>query len=86
VSTLDDLRRKGTSIYEVHLDGPVPALGGVDGVVETAPLDGGVRVTVSGPPTALLAELARHPVTTLRSRDPNLEEVFLSYYGGSDQS
>jgi ABC-2 type transport system ATP-binding protein len=84
VATLDQLRRRGASVYEVRLDGPVPALDGIPGVVETAPLDGGVRVTVTGPPAPLLAELARHPVTTLRSRDPDLEEVFLSYYG-SDQ-
>jgi ABC-2 type transport system ATP-binding protein len=81
VATLDQLRRRGASVYEVRLDGPVPSLDGIPGVVETAPLDGGVRVTVTGPPAPLLAELARHPLTTLRSRDPDLEEVFLSYYG-----
>jgi ABC-2 type transport system ATP-binding protein len=80
VATLDDLRRKGASVYEVRLDGPVPDLSGVDGVVECAPADGGLRVTVQGPPTALLGELARHGVTSLRSRDPDLEEVFLGYY------
>jgi ABC-2 type transport system ATP-binding protein len=84
VATLDELRHKGASVYEVHVDGPVPALDGVAGVVEAVPFSGGVRVTVSGSPTSLLAELARHPVATLRSRDPDLEEVFLSYYGADE--
>jgi ABC-2 type transport system ATP-binding protein len=80
VATLEQLRRSGTSIYDVRVDGPSPSLGGVPGVVDVTTLDGGVRVTVTGPPAPLLAELARHSVTSLRSRDPDLEEVFLSYY------
>lgn len=81
VATLDELRRSGVSVYDVKVDGPMPDLAAVAGVVEVAPLDGGVRITVSGRPTALLAELSRHEVTSLRSHDPGLEEVFLSFYG-----
>jgi ABC-2 type transport system ATP-binding protein len=55
-------------------------------VVDVAPVDGGLRVTAVGSPVPLLAELARHPVTSLRSRDPDLEEVFLSYYSSSLRS
>jgi ABC-2 type transport system ATP-binding protein len=81
VATLDELRRKGTSVFEVHVDGPVPSLAGVPGVVSADRLDGGLRVTLSGPPAALLTELARHHVASLRSREGDLEDVFLSYYG-----
>jgi ABC-2 type transport system ATP-binding protein len=81
VASLDALRRDGTSVLEVQLDGPVPDLSGVPGVVEAVRTGGGLRVTLTGPPAALLAELSRWEVTSLRSRDPDLEEVFLSYYG-----
>jgi len=81
VATLDALRRDGASIYEVQLTGPAPDLSGVPGVVEVVPTGGGLRVTLEGRPAALLAELSRWEVTSLRSRDPDLEEVFLRYYG-----
>ena len=80
VATLDALRRKGTTVYDVLLDGPSPALDDVPGVVSCTPVEGGVRVAVSGAPTGLLGALAALPVTSLRSREADLEEVFLSYY------
>jgi hypothetical protein len=40
---------------------------------------------VAGPPKALLAELGRQAVLSLSSREPDLEEVFLSYYGVEDR-
>jgi ABC-2 type transport system ATP-binding protein len=83
VATLDRLRRTGSTVYDVRLEGPPPDLSAVPGVVEVAPVDGGLRVTAVGAPGPLLAELARHPLTSLRSRDPDLEEVFLSYYSSS---
>ena len=85
VSTLDDLRQKGVTVFDVVLDGPVPSFAGVPGVVAERPLKGGVQLSVSGRPAALLAELGRHPVVSLRSREPDLEEVFLSYYGVADR-
>jgi ABC-2 type transport system ATP-binding protein len=39
---------------------------------------------VNGSPQTLLAELARHPVVTLTSREPSLEEIFLHHYDTSD--
>jgi hypothetical protein len=69
----------------VQLDGPAPSFAGVAGVVDAEPRDGGVRLSVAGPPTALLAELARLPVVSLRSREADLEHEFLSYYGVEDR-
>ena len=37
---------------------------------------GGVRVSISGSPTAVLARLGTVPVLDLRSRQPSLEEIF----------
>jgi len=85
VSTLDELRHKGVTVFDVMLDGPVPSFVGVAGVVAEQLVEGGVRLSVSGSPKALLAELGRQRVASLRSREPDLEEVFLSYYGVADR-
>jgi ABC-2 type transport system ATP-binding protein len=85
VSTLEDLRQKGVLVFEVMFDGPVPSFARVPGVVAEQPVDGGVRLSVAGPPATVLAELGRHPVVSFRSREPDLEEVFLSYYGVADR-
>jgi len=85
VSTLDALREKGVTVFDVLLDGPVPTFARVPGVVAESPLDGGVRLSVTGSPRALLAELGRQPVVSLSSREPDLEEVFLGYYGVEDR-
>jgi ABC-2 type transport system ATP-binding protein len=85
VSTLDTLRHKDVTVFDVVFDGPVPSFASVAGVVAEQPIDGGLRLSVAGNPRALLAELGRHPVVSLRSREPDLEEVFLSYYGVADR-
>ena len=85
VSTLDDLRQKGVTVFDVQLEGPVPSFAAVPGVVAEQPVEGGVRLSVTGPPAALLAELGRQRVVSLRSREPDLEEVFLGYYGVPDR-
>ena len=85
VSTLDALRQRGVTQFDVLLDGPVPSFAAVPGVVAERPLDGGVRLSVTGSPQALLAELGRRPVVSLASREPDLEEVFLGFYGVEDR-
>ena len=61
----------------------VPALDAVPGVVAVTAVDGGARVSVSGSPAPLLGVLSTLDVTSLRTRDSELEDVFLSYYGGT---
>jgi ABC-2 type transport system ATP-binding protein len=85
VSTLDDLRQKGVTVYDVMLDGPAPSFAGIPGVVAERPVAGGVQLSVAGAPTALLTELGRRHVVSLRTREPDLEEVFLGYYGVPDR-
>jgi ABC-2 type transport system ATP-binding protein len=84
VATLDELRRSRAAVYDVGVDGPLPDLAAVPGVVGVAAVDGGVRVRVAGAPGPLLGALAGAGVTSLRSRDSSLEEVFLSYYGAGE--
>ncbi len=85
VSTLDKLRQKDVAVFEVVLDGPAPSFAGVPGVVAQQPVDGVVRLSVRGSPRPLLAELGQQPVVSLRSREPDLEEVFLGLYGVEDR-
>jgi ABC-2 type transport system ATP-binding protein len=88
VATLDKLRQKDVTVFDVVLDasaGPAPSFASVPGVVAQQPVDGAVRLSVRGSPQPLLAELGRQPVVSLRSREPDLEEVFLSFYGVQDR-
>ena len=80
VATLADLRRLHTTIVEVLVDGPPPSLDDVEGVTASEPIAGGVRVSLVGSPAALLQRLATLPVTSLRTEEATLEQVFLTYY------
>ncbi|WP_263731347.1 ABC transporter ATP-binding protein [Cellulomonas sp. SG140] len=83
VATLDELRRMGATVVELVVDGPVPALAGVPGVGSVEPMPGvlgGLRVTLDGPPSALLRALADVQVVRLRTPERSLEEAFLAYY------
>jgi polyether ionophore transport system ATP-binding protein len=80
VAALEDLRRIGTTVFEALLPGTVPDLAGLPGVSDVRPIDGGVRVSVAGPPGAVLARLAAAGMTRLRSHEPSLEEIFMTYY------
>ena len=81
VSDVEDLR----SHVDVEFDivGDVDGLGDVDGVVSVSPFEGGATARVNGSPAALLTALSTRRVTSLRTREASLEEIFLSYY---DQS
>ncbi|MEO3785819.1 ABC transporter ATP-binding protein [Actinocorallia sp. B10E7] len=81
VATLADLRSMNATVYDAAFDGPAPDLSGVPGVtsVESIP-DDGIRVTVTGSPVPLLERLTRAGLTRLRSHEPSLEEIFMTYY------
>jgi ABC-2 type transport system ATP-binding protein len=80
VATLEDLRRLHTTVIEVVVDGPVPAFTGVPGVTAVDVIPGGARLSVTGSPGPLLTLLATLPVARLRTEEPSLEEIFLTYY------
>ena len=80
VAALEELRRMHTTVFEAIVDGELPDLSGLRGVTVTEPIPGGVRVSVTGSPAELLTRLASVPVIQLRSREPSLEEIFLTYY------
>lgn len=83
VAALEDLRRFSTTIVEAVFDGPPPTLDGVAGVSSVEPIPGverGIRITLAGPPDDLVHRLAQHRVVRLRTVEPSLEDIFLTYY------
>ncbi|MFE3794863.1 ABC transporter ATP-binding protein [Nocardia tengchongensis] len=80
VSTLEDLRRLNTTVFEAELTGIVPELDGFPNVVAAEPIPGGVRVSVRGNPSAVLERLTAAGLRRLRGHEPTLEEIFLTYY------
>ena len=85
VSALDTLRKKDVTVFDVVFDGPTPSFATVPGVVAQQAVNGALRLSIRGTPGPLLAELGRQPVVSLRSHEPDLEEVFLGLYGVKDR-
>jgi ABC-2 type transport system ATP-binding protein len=82
--TLAELRHLSAQTIEVTFAGSPPKLAPLPGVeVATAGTDT-LRFEVSGEVGPLLDELAGHPVRSLTSRQPSLEEIFLHHYDSSD--
>ena len=86
VATLADLRRLNTTVFDIRLDGPVPTLTDVEGVVQVDVTKAGLRISVVGSPQPLLARLGSLPVTEVRSHTPTLEEIFITYYDVSREA
>ena len=80
VAALEDLRSLTTTELEATFDGAVPDLSGVPGVTRLQCEDHTVRVKVTGSPAAVLRALADAGVVKLRSHEPSLEEIFLTFY------
>jgi ABC-2 type transport system ATP-binding protein len=82
VEEFGTLRGRSVHELEVRFADPVPrdALEAVAGV-RSVRLEGPVaHILVEGPLDSLIKELARHVVVDLRSHEPDLEDVFLSFY------
>jgi ABC-2 type transport system ATP-binding protein len=80
--TLADLRHLGAQTVEVTFDGSVPSLPALPGVEVATAGANALRFQVSGSVGPLIAALADHPVASLTSRQPSLEEIFLHHYEG----
>jgi len=81
--TLPQLRHLAAQTVEVTFTGPAPRLPQLPGVQVQSAGANALRFEVSGSVGPLIAALAEHPVATLSSREPSLEEVFLHHYDGS---
>ena len=82
VEAIATLKHRAVRRVEVRLAGPttdLERLRDVPGVRDVSFSDGVVRLAVEGSMDALVKELARFPVQTLTSEEPELDEIFLSY-------
>jgi ABC-2 type transport system ATP-binding protein len=82
--TLQELRHFGVQTVQVTFTGPAPELPALPGVQAESAGPNALRFEVSGRIGPLITALAGHPVATLTSREPSLEEIFLHHYDGSD--
>jgi len=81
LGSLDEMRHLSSLVVEVTFAGAAKDLSTVPGV-RSAQTDGRVaRLEVSGSIDPLLKALETSEVTQLLSREPSLEELFLSLYG-----
>ena len=81
MGTLEEMRHLSALSVEVTFGGVPPDLAGVAGV-QRAVVDGRhVHLQMQGPIEPLIDALAGTGVRELLSREPSLEELFLSHYG-----
>lgn len=86
VGTLDSMRlRSALSVEAAFGHRSVPALDDVPGVSHVTVEADTLRCRVDGPVHPLLAVLAEAGATRVVSREPTLEELFLTYYGDAPQ-
>jgi len=87
VEEISALKQRAVRHVEVRFTGAAPGeeLGRIPGVRDVVAKDGVVRLRIEGSMDALIKELARHPVQTLTSEEPELDEIFLAYYGRSHE-
>ncbi len=84
IGTLDDLRHLRARRVELRFGGSAPDLGNVPGVTIVGHDDGVVRADVRGTMAPLLHALSNADVQSMDSREPTLEEIFLSHYGDTE--
>jgi ABC-2 type transport system ATP-binding protein len=82
--TLDKLRHLSAQTIDVTFAGSAPEVASFDGVTVEHAGANTLRFEVAGSVAPLMQALTGREVVALRSREPSLEEIFLHYYGGSD--
>jgi len=83
VDTVDGLRDLAHHQVELRFAGPVPTqvFEAVEGVSDLTAEDHVLRMRVAGPITPLVRAAAQYELVDFVSREPSLEETFLSMYG-----
>ena len=82
--TLEELRHLSAQTVDVTFGGPAPELAPMPGVRVARAGPAALRFEVTGSIGPVIEALAGHPVASLTSREPSLEEIFLHHYDASD--
>jgi ABC-2 type transport system ATP-binding protein len=82
--TLAELRHLSAQTVDVTFDGPAPQLPSLPGVHVATAGSTSLRCEVNGSVGPLIAAIAEHPVVSLISREPSLEEIFLHHYDSAN--
>jgi ABC-2 type transport system ATP-binding protein len=87
VAELKDIKRHDVTITFAGT-APSDAFKALDGVdqVEALPDGRTLRLVVSGGLDGVIKAAAQHPIVTLTSQEPSLEDIFLRYYEGDGQT
>jgi len=80
------LKAKALRQLEIHFAEPVPkeAFRGLPGVRDVRVENSVVYCTIEGSIDTLIKVAAKFEVTNITSQEPDLEEIFLAYYGEGD--
>jgi ABC-2 type transport system ATP-binding protein len=78
--SLSELRHLSAQTVEITFAGPAPQLPDLPGIHVTGAGGNALRAEVTGSIGPLIATLRDHPVESLISREPSLEEIFLHHY------
>jgi ABC-2 type transport system ATP-binding protein len=78
------LKARALRRLEIHFGSPVPgdAFRGITGLRDVTVQDSTLQCTVTGSLDALIKAAAQFEVVNIISREPSLEEIFLTFYGG----
>lgn len=87
VEDVSALREKAVRRVEFHFDAPVPheAFEDLPGVRDLRVEGAAVRCVIDGRPDALIKAAARFTVVHMVSAEPDLEEIFLTYYSEEEE-
>ena len=88
VERVEDLRERAVREVEIHFEGPVTAVefDSLPGVSDVTVSGNVLRCRLNGRADPLVKAAAKHTVIGLRSEEPDLEELFVTYYRGADDA
>ena len=83
VEEIDSLKSRSIRRLEIEFAGLVPAeeFARLDGVRNVQTQGSTLVCDVAGVLDPLIKAAARHTIVNLKTHEPNLEEIFLAYYG-----
>ena len=83
VEQVEALKAKALRQIEIVFDGPAPAeaFQNLPGVQDVSAANSHLRCTIAGTIDPVIKKAAQYTVVNMTSQDPNLEDIFLAFYG-----